>query len=88
MKHPVSARHPLVDITRRDVEWRLTADGTTLEAFRNGVSQFTYTTDGSYPAGDVGMEALSPAFTFVAWTGVATAAPVLRKVVRDTYFWP
>src|SRR5882672_5599807 len=45
-------------------KWRLTADGNTLEVFRNGVSQFTFTTDGSYPTGDVGIEALTPAFTF------------------------
>jgi hypothetical protein len=54
--------------------WRLTADGNTLEVFRNGVSQFTFTTDGSYPSGDVGMEALEllpPAFTFSAWEGGA-----------------
>jgi Fibronectin type III domain len=50
-------------------KWRLTANGSTLEVFRNGVSQFTYTTDGSYPAGDVGIEALSPAFTFAGWEG-------------------
>ena len=49
--------------------WRLTADGNTLEVFRNGVSQFTFTTDGSYAAGDVGIEALSPAFTFAGWEG-------------------
>ena len=57
-------------------KWRLTANGNTLEVFRNGVSQFTYTTDGSYPAGDVGIEALSPAFTFVAWEGGELAVPV------------
>ena len=50
-------------------KWRLTADGNILEVFRNGVSQFTFTTDGSYPTGDVGIEALTPAFTFVAWEG-------------------
>jgi len=50
-------------------KWRLTADGNTLEVFRNGVSQFTFTTDGSYLTGDVGIEALTPAFTFVAWEG-------------------
>jgi Divergent InlB B-repeat domain len=50
-------------------KWRLTANGNTLEVFRNGVSQFTFTTDGSYPTGDVGMEALTPAFTFMAWEG-------------------
>jgi len=56
-------------------KWRLAANGNTLEVFRNGVSQFTFTTDGSYPSGDVGMEALSAAFTFVAWEGGALAVP-------------
>jgi len=50
-------------------KWRLTANGNTLEVFQNGVSQFTYTTDGSYPSGDVGMEAYTQAFTFAAWQG-------------------
>ncbi len=50
-------------------KWRLTADGNTLDVSRNGVSQFTFTTDGSYPGGDVGIEALSPAFTFTGWEG-------------------
>jgi Divergent InlB B-repeat domain len=50
-------------------KWRLTATGNVLEVFQNGVSQFTFTTDGSYPAGDVGMEALTPAFTFMGWEG-------------------
>src|SRR5437870_13620239 len=54
-------------------KWRLTADGSILEVFRNGVSQFTYTTDGSYPAGDVGIEAYTQAFTFSAWEGGDTA---------------
>src|SRR5262249_49746253 len=40
-------------------KWRLSADGNTLEVFRNGVSQFTYTTDGTYPTGDVGIEAFT-----------------------------
>jgi hypothetical protein len=56
-------------------KWRLTADGNTLQVFRNGVLQFSYTTDGSYPAGDVGIEALTPAFTFKAWEGGNTAGP-------------
>jgi len=56
-------------------KWRLTANGNTLEVFRNGVSQFTFTTDGSYPSGDVGMEALTPAFTFVAWEGGDLGVP-------------
>src|SRR2546425_389385 len=50
-------------------KWRLTADGNTLEAFRNGVSQFTFTTDGSYATGDVGIETYTSAFTFTAWEG-------------------
>src|SRR6266849_4435683 len=54
-------------------KWRLTADGNTLEVFRNGVSQFMYATDGSYPSGDVGIEALTPAFTFIGWEGGDTA---------------
>jgi hypothetical protein len=56
-------------------KWRLTANGNTLEVSRNGLSQFTYTTDGSYPAGDVGIEALSQAFTFEAWDGGEIPAP-------------
>jgi hypothetical protein len=55
-------------------KWRLKADGNTLEVLQNGVSQFTYTTDGSYPAGDVGIEAYTQAFTFAGWEG-GTAAP-------------
>jgi hypothetical protein len=55
-------------------KWRLTADGNILEVFQNGVSQFKYTTDGSYPAGDVGIEAYTQAFTFVGWEG-GTAVP-------------
>jgi len=56
-------------------KWRLTADGNTLEVFWNGVSQFTYTTDGSYVAGDVGIEALGPTFAFMAWEGGDAAGP-------------
>ncbi len=55
-------------------KWRLSANGNTLEVFQNGVSQFTYTTDGSYATGDVGMEAYTPAFTFTAWEGGADAS--------------
>jgi chitodextrinase len=55
--------------------WRLTADGNTLEIFQNGVLQFTYTTDGSYPTGDVGIETYTPAFTFKGWEGGSTAGP-------------
>jgi IPT/TIG domain-containing protein/List-Bact-rpt repeat protein len=54
-------------------KWRLTANGNTLEVFQNGVSQFTYTTDGSYPTGDVGIEAWTQAFTFTRWEGGDTA---------------
>jgi hypothetical protein len=49
--------------------WRLTADGNTLQVFQNGLLQFSYTTDGSYAAGDVGIEAFTTAFTFTAWEG-------------------
>src|SRR2546422_6627390 len=54
-------------------KWRLTANGNTLDVFRNGVFQFTYTTDGSYATGDVGIEAFTPAFTFQGRQGGATA---------------
>ncbi len=53
-------------------KWRLSADGNVLEVLQNGVSQFTYTTDGSYPSGDVGIEAFGMSFGFVAWEGGAT----------------
>jgi hypothetical protein len=55
-------------------KWRLTADGNTLTVSQNGVPQFTYTTDGSYPAGDVGIEAYTQGFTFMGWEGGATPA--------------
>jgi len=54
-------------------KWRLTADGNTLTASRNGVAQLTCPTDGSYPAGDVGIHAYTTAFTFSAWEGGDTA---------------
>jgi chitodextrinase len=54
-------------------KWRLTADGNTLEVFQNGVSQFTFTTDGTYPTGDVGMEAYRT-FSYTHWEGGALAA--------------
>ncbi len=57
-------------------KWRLTADGNTLEVFRNGVSQLTYTTDGSYATGDVGIWTLTPAFTLMAWEGGDPAGPL------------
>src|SRR2546425_415311 len=50
-------------------KWRLSADGNTLDVFRNGVFQFTFTTDGSYATGDVGIEAFTPNFTFMGWEG-------------------
>src|SRR3989441_1126296 len=49
--------------------WRLTADGNTLDVSLNGVSQFTYTTDGSYASGDVGIESYTTAFAFARWEG-------------------
>jgi hypothetical protein len=55
--------------------WRLTADGNLLTVSWNGLSQFTYATDGSYPAGDVGIESLTSAFTFMAWQGGDAAGP-------------
>jgi len=60
-------------------KWRLTADGNALTASRNGVDQFTYTTDGSYPDGDVGIDAYTSAFTFAAWEGGDTAAGPVRR---------
>jgi IPT/TIG domain-containing protein/List-Bact-rpt repeat protein len=65
-------------------KWRLTADGNTLEVFRNGVSQFTFTTDGSYPTGDVGIETLSPAFTLVGWEGGDANGPALPTIASFT----
>jgi fibronectin type 3 domain-containing protein len=56
-------------------KWRLTADGNLLTVSRNGVSQFTYVTDGAYAAGDVGMETYTSGFTFLGWEGGATTAP-------------
>jgi hypothetical protein len=56
-------------------KWRLAASGNTLEVFQNGISQFTYTTDGSYPTGDVGIEAYSAKFTFDAWEGGEMTSP-------------
>ena len=57
--------------------WRLTADGDRLEVFRNGVPQFTYITDGSYAAGDVGIHTSTQAFTFTEWEGGDTAGGTL-----------
>ena len=50
-------------------KWRLTAIGNSLSVYRNGVLQLTYTTDGSYPSGDVGIEAYTQGFTFSGWQG-------------------
>jgi IPT/TIG domain-containing protein len=58
-------------------KWRLTANGNTLNVYRNGALQMTYTTDGSYASGDVGIEAYTPAFTFVGWNGGDIAGPPL-----------
>jgi hypothetical protein len=54
-------------------KWRLTATGNTLNVYRNGAIQITYTTDGSYASGDVGIEAFTPAFTITSWQGGDTA---------------
>jgi hypothetical protein len=54
-------------------KWRLTANGNTLNVYRNGVLQMTYTTDGSYATGDVGIEAYTQGFTFTGWQGGDTA---------------
>jgi chitodextrinase len=56
-------------------KWRLTADLNTLDVARNGVSQFTFTTDNSYATGDVGIETYTPAFTLAGWAGGDAAAP-------------
>jgi hypothetical protein len=69
-----TALRPFTPLIVSGDKWRLTANGNTLEVFQNGVSQFTYTTDGSYPAGDVGIEAYSQSFTLAGWEG-GTAAP-------------
>jgi hypothetical protein len=66
-------------------KWRLTANGNTLAVFQNGVSQFVYTTDGSYATGDVGIEALTSNFTFMAWQGGDTAqAPTVPGPLATT----
>ena len=56
-------------------KWRLTADMNTLTVSRNGVAQFSYTTDGSYATGDVGIEAYTPQFTLAGWEGGDVAGP-------------
>jgi len=65
-------------------KWRLTADGNALTASRNGVDQFTYTTDGSYPDGDVGIDAYTSAFTFAAWEGGDTAGGTSATITGFT----
>ncbi|HEV7926346.1 MAG TPA: IPT/TIG domain-containing protein [Verrucomicrobiae bacterium] len=70
-------------------KWRLTATGNTLNVYRNGVIQITYTTDGSYATGDVGMEAFTPAFTYSGWqggdtTGQTAPAPTVSSVSPGT----
>jgi hypothetical protein len=66
-------------------KWRLTANGNTLEVFQNGVSQFTYTTDGSYPTGDVGIEAYTPSFTFAGWDGGDPAGQTAQPPTITTF---
>jgi hypothetical protein len=56
-------------------KWRLTATGNTLNVYRNGVLQMTYTTDGSYPSGDVGIEAYTQRFSFSGWKGGDASHP-------------
>ncbi len=64
-------------------KWRLAASGNTLEVFQNGISQFTYTTDGSYPTGDVGIQAYSAKFSFDAWEGgELTSPPATPPTIR------
>jgi len=48
-------------------EWKLTAVGTTLTAFRNGV-KVAQVTDTTYTSGDAGIEALGDVFGFAAWS--------------------
>jgi len=62
-------------------KWRLTADGNTLQVSRNGVSQFTVTTDGSYPTGDVGIYTLTPAVTLMGWEGGDPGGPVKAPTI-------
>jgi hypothetical protein len=64
-----TAVRPFIPTIVSGDKWRLTANGNTLEVFQNGVSQFKYTTDGSYATGDVGIEALTSNFTFTGWEG-------------------
>ena len=65
-------------------KWRLTATGNTLTVYQNGELQLTYTTDGSYPTGDVGIEAYTPAFTFSGWQGGDTAAGTAPTITSFT----
>src|SRR5207253_5471722 len=80
--------HPFTATVAPGDKWRLTADGNVLKVFQNGVSQFTYTTDGSYPSGDVGIEAFTSGFTFSGWQGgglaVANTTPLAPTNVIAT----
>lgn len=53
-------------VTAGDV-WKLTAVGTTLTAFRNGV-KVVQVTDATYTSGDAGIEAFGDVFGFSAWS--------------------
>ena len=64
-----TAVRPFIPTIVSGDKWQLTANGNTLEVFQNGVSQFKYTTDGSYATGDVGIEAFTSNFTFTGWEG-------------------
>ncbi|MFL5313293.1 MAG: IPT/TIG domain-containing protein, partial [Myxococcales bacterium] len=64
-------------------KWRLTADGNTLSVSRNGVPLFSFTTDGSYPTGDVGIETLTPAFTLVGWEGGDVNGPAVPPTIAS-----
>ena len=71
--NPADGSHTLVrafsPIIVSGDRWRLAADGNVLSVFQNGVFQFSYTTDGTYPAGDVGMDAFG--YTYTHWEGGA-----------------
>jgi hypothetical protein len=47
--------------------WKLTAVGTTLTAFQNGV-QVATVTDATYTSGDAGIEGFGNVFGFSAWS--------------------
>jgi hypothetical protein len=71
--------HPFSATVLPGDKWRLAADGNNLQVFRNGVSQLTYTTDGSFPTGDVGIDTHTQSFTLAGWEGGALAAPADTK---------